>query len=276
MNAGNTVRRTDPVRRLAPQFVRFRGTDGQFYAPTAMVRRTARLNANSAIAGLGDLLERVQPKPEGWVVVPFVLALQKYTMSYHAHSQAEQMVDLATALEAALSGQRSTEVLLRLRSRAAALLQTERDPAGVIFDDIGHLYELRSRLVHGGRTSSKDYEKLLRKLSVIEPSIPVGVAGAYAVDRFRDIVRRALLSRIGLAQGTEPLWSLMEDRTVDRSLADDATRREWRSSWRAQLHQIGAGDAADPAASPVDALVLPSRENAARPVSGGTARVHQP
>jgi len=65
----------------------------------------------------------------------------------------EQLVDLATALEAALIGaERETEGLtLRLRSRVAALLATDDDPARALFDDVNHLYGLRSKLVHGGQ-----------------------------------------------------------------------------------------------------------------------------
>lgn len=68
-----------------------------------------------------------------------------------------RLVDLATALEAALLGaERETEGLtLRLRSRTSALLATDDDPARGLFDDVGLLYGLRSKLVHGGQIKRK-------------------------------------------------------------------------------------------------------------------------
>jgi len=64
-------------------------------------------------------------------------------MSFHAHAWHEQLVDLATALEGALAGSDTSDLTLRLRTRAAALLSTPNDPAAAIFKDTRALYGIR-------------------------------------------------------------------------------------------------------------------------------------
>jgi hypothetical protein len=81
-----------------------------------------------------------------------------------------------------------------------------------------------------------------------------GVQVALGVDRLRDLVRRAILARIILASGYEPLWPLRGDVVVDAALAEDAERDRWRSTWREELAAIGAASAADRARPAADAL----------------------
>ena len=90
----------------------------------------------------------------GVTVAPLGMALHKYARSY-----------LTTALEATLSGTDKMDVVFRIRSRAAALLATSTDRASVIFDDVGVLYDLRSKLIHGATLTEKDFEKQIRKLN---------------------------------------------------------------------------------------------------------------
>jgi hypothetical protein len=82
----------------------------------------------------------------------------------------------------------------------------------------------------------------------------------HAVDRMRDLVRRAILARLCLAAGDRPFWPLQgKTVAVDALLADDATRVIWRQSWRDRLAGIGAAQAADRAAPAYDVLNPPAQ-----------------
>lgn len=199
-------------------------------------------------------MESADHERPGMAQTSFAMAVHKLQLSYHAHNWHEQIVDLATALEAALSGRHATDVVLRLRNRAAALLATERDPASAIFRDVGRLYSLRSTLVHGGEIKEKKLRKMVRRISTVPPDAPFGIALGHAVDRLRDLVRRALLARICLATGDAPFWPLGEDDGVDAALTDDDMRRTWRTAWHDTMDSIGAGDAADASSTAVDVL----------------------
>jgi hypothetical protein len=190
------------------------------------------------------------------------MALWKFSESYLGTPWFDQLVDVCTALEAALSGQDKDDVLLRLRSRTATLLATEQDSAEAIFADVGELYGLRSTLVHGGSVPVKSAEKTFRRLSTFRSGLPASVALAFAVDRLRDLVRRATLARMALASGAEPLWPLDGKVSVDAILADDHKRQQWRAAWREQLASMGAERAADRASDAVDSF---SREDRMSP-----------
>lgn len=139
---------TSFVRRFRPTLVQFRG-DGGLVSSTRMVRRTTRLDAEdrARIAGLTSVFDQVVRPQPGVVVTSFEMALHKFELSYHSYAWYEQVVDLATAFEAVLSGKDKTDILLRLKTRAAALLATEKDPAVDIFKDVGLLYDVRSSYV---------------------------------------------------------------------------------------------------------------------------------
>lgn len=77
---------------------------------------------------------------------------------------------------------------------------------------------------------------------------------AFGVDRFRDIVRRALLARIALGSGADPKWPIGDDQGVDAALTDDdderdrpfdslyATRTRRSVGWRGSSAAISASD----------------------------------
>ena len=236
---------TSLVRRSAPRLVRFRGAPSPF-SLTSVLRRTTCLEPQdtSRFAGLAEAVTAAQGDPEGMYVTSIGMAKHKFAMSYHAHSWDEQLVDLATALEAALSGTATTDVVLRLKTRASALLATENDPAGAIFKDIGTLYDLRSRLIHGSALPIRRLVKSVKSITTVPESLP-NIAVAHAVDRFRDLVRRALLARICLAACEPPLWALGNDENVDVHLADASTRSKWCSTWRDVLRSFGAYESVD-------------------------------
>lgn len=262
---------TTLVSRMNPYMTEFRGS-------RTLVRRTVWLNEQHALAfeAIGELLDKADVKREGMAATSFDVAVAKFNASHHQANPYETLVDLATALEAILAGgEKETEGLtLRLRSRAAALLATKADPAEAIFGDVGRLYGLRSDLVHGGQIKERDLRRNLGKLSMMpegETDNRLGVAVGYAVDRMRDLVRRAILARLCLAADPDPMWPFSGSVGVDGRLSDDETRSRWRTSWHERLAQLGIAEAAQPPRAAVDFLKRPSEEEQARrhPIAEG-------
>lgn len=232
---------TSLVRLFTPTLERFRGSTG-LLSPTSKLRRTTRLEPSDIgrVTTLVEAITKAEGEPQGILLTPFGIAKHKFLMSYHAHAWYEQLVDLATAFEAVLSGTARTDIQLRLKTRASALLATENDPADAIFKDIGILYELRSQLIHGSALSEKRATKGVKSITTVPDNIMPGVAFAYAIDRLRDLVRRALLARICLAICEPPLWGLNQDKNVDARLADTSNRELWHSKWRDVLRSFNA------------------------------------
>lgn len=221
------------------------------------VRRTVRLTGDESAAfeTLGGVIDAADIKREGMVATSFDVALGKFNASHSNGNPYEYLVDLATGLEAALIGtEKETEGLtLRLRSRAAALLATESDPAAALFNDVGRLYGLRSKLVHGGQIKEKELRKIMAQISTSDiAEHAFGVALGHAVDRMRDVLRRAILARLCLASEPDPLWPFDRDASVDATLADDSQRLAWRERWHERLAALGIGPAADRPRSAVD------------------------
>jgi len=224
-----------------------------------LVRRTIRLTGQegAAFTAIGNLIDTAEVKREGMAATSFDVAVSNFNLSHGSSSPYEHLVDLATALEAVLlGGDKETEGLtLRLRNRAAALLATDGDPAGAVFNDVGQLYTLRSKLVHGGRITQTELRKIIARISTVPAGAAeqrFGVALAYAIDRMRDLVRRAILARLCLAEGAEPRWPFDTDPGVDAILADDKRRAAWRADWHERLASLGAGYAAGRPRAAVD------------------------
>lgn len=233
---------TTLLSQFKPRSVVFNGS-------LALVQRTVRLSPNNehAIAGLNKLISTVNRRPYGMLATSFEMALGKFARSFQSGNWDEQIVDLTTALEGALSGSSTTDILLRIETRAAVLLAEVNDPAESIFNDIKHLYDLRSKLVHGSSFRESELRKRNRAISTVPENMPAGTAAAYMVDRLRDLVRRAILMRICLACEPATLWPIHSDEGVDAKLTDDIIRAVWRSRWHERLAEIGAEDAANPA-----------------------------
>jgi hypothetical protein len=226
------------------------------------IRRTVRVSGKEgeAIASIEKLIDEADVQRQEMVMTSFDMALGRFQGSYRADSPFEHLVDLATALEAALAaGERDTEGLtLRLRNRAAALLATESDPAPAIFTDVGLLYSLRSKVVHGGQLKQKDLRRTINRVSTVpteRPTLTPAVALGHAVDRMRDLVRRAILARLCLAAPPDPLWPInAPDVPVDALLVDDQTRGEWRRRWQHRLSGLNAAEVAGPPPTAADFL----------------------
>ena len=245
---------TTLVSRMNPYLTLFRSS-------RRLVRRTVWLNERhaSAFEAIGALVDRADVKREGMAATSFDVALSKFNSSHHQENPYETLVDLATALEAILAGgETETEGLtLRLRNRAAALLAADGDPARAVFGDVGLLYGLRSKLVHGGHIRKSELRRDLGKISTMpqgEAENRFGVAIGYAVDRMRDLVRRAILARLCLAAEPDPVWPFSGSAGVDALLSDDETRGHWRASWHAKLSALGIEAAANPPSKAVDFL----------------------
>lgn len=255
---------TTLVSRMNPYLTEFRGS-------RTLVRRTIWLNEEHAPAfdAINELVDNADVRRDGMAATSFDVALGKFNGSHHQESPYETLVDLATALEAILAGgETETEGLtLRLRNRAAALLATDGDPARAIFSDVGLLYSLRSKLVHGGQIKENDLRRDLGKISTMpegEADNRFGVAIGYAVDRMRDLVRRAILARLCLAAEPDPVWPFTGSLGVDALLSDDETRAHWRTSWHERLAGLGVQAAASPARAAVDFLTPHEQDDQAR------------
>lgn len=250
------------IRCHGPEYTTFRGAGPGLGSPTGLLRRSAVLHPDDApaLAYVQQLLlSSYSSSSADMAFTSLALALHKFTMSFHAHAWHEQLVDLATALEGALAGGDSSDVTLRLRTRAAALINTRDDPAANIFNDIKTLYGIRSKLVHGSDLTSKSLRKNVNSLSTSRPQDPYGLALARAVDRLRDLVRRALLARLALAATSPETWHLGQDDGVDAALVEDTTRTVWRTTWQQALRDVGAHDAPKAASADDDSITPHSR-----------------
>lgn len=141
----------------------------------------------------------VPPETDKQVIQPLDMAFLKYGGTFSAKRWGENVVDLTTALEASLSGTDKTDISLRVCTRAAALLATDDDNPSVIFGDLKILYDLRSNLVHGSAISRNTLDGWLAKLSIFREGDMPNMRIQRAVDRLRDLVRRAIVARLLLA-----------------------------------------------------------------------------
>ena len=225
------------------------------------IRRTVRLRGDEkpTFDALGELIDSAEVKREGMAATSLDAALGRFNASHIPGNPFEHLVDLSTALEAILAGGETDNEALtfRLKSRAAVLLATDEDPARTIFDDVGRLYGLRSKVVHGGQMKQTDLRKIVGKVSTVPPDEAeerFGIASDRVVDRMKDLVRRALLARLCLAAQPDPLWPFEGPTPVDALLSDDATRVAWRTRWHERMGELGAADAAGPPRAAVDFL----------------------
>jgi Apea-like HEPN len=225
------------------------------HANYPMFVRPAVLSAQSraSIASVLELRDQINLRTATEVVHPLEMALLKFSGTFSARGWFEDIVDLTTALEASLSGTSATDISLRVCSRAAALLATDTDNPSDIFGDLHKLYELRSRLVHGSSVSRKDMDRWLMGLSVARDTAKPAMRVAIAVDRLRDLVRRAILARLIL--GSDQRWPFRGDLPpIDQILADSKKSNEWRETWQGGLSGIGAADAVGPPAPLADSV----------------------
>lgn len=196
------------------------------------------------LLALYDATERLAP---GEAIHGLVMAEIKFTNSFSSKPWYEKIVDLATALEATLSGTDKSDVTLRICNRAAQLLSTTQDPPKVIYADVKALYDLRSSLVHGAAMKETELNKLLRKVSCVTEETRPDMRTELAVDRLRDLVRRSILMRLTLS--SEGRWPLRGNNPppIDQILTAATEAAEWRDAWQQAMSDLGAPEAIQPA-----------------------------
>jgi hypothetical protein len=194
------------------------------------------------LLALYDSTERQAP---GEAVHGLQTAVIKFTGSFSPRPWFERIVDLATALEATLSGTDKADVTLRVCSRAAQLLSTDRDPPQTIFADVKALYDLRSSLVHGATITDKGLNKSLRGISCVPEDRPPLWRIELAVDRLRDLVRRSILMRLVLSANHWPLRG-NNPPPLDQILTDTPATGAWRDAWHQGAADLGDRQAAQP------------------------------
>ncbi|MFI5258325.1 MAG: hypothetical protein ACHQ01_01765 [Candidatus Limnocylindrales bacterium] len=179
-----------------------------------------------------------KPKP----VPSVLLAIWRYTRSLReAASWQDSVLDLATALEACLGPASKEEIGLCLRTRAAHLLAFDDSAqADAIYTDIQDLYTLRSNIIHGNTRLKPDLPSLwkARGYEHVSETDRLHVL----LDRWQDIVRRAIAVRLALADDAvgSPLWPLTGDEpNVDKMLVRRDARREWHERILAVSESFG-------------------------------------
>lgn len=232
---------TSRIGRIAPYMFDLR-SPGFF---NTLTHRVARLDESHAepISRFLDLLNNATASKPNMLISSLDMALTMFDRSHQLVAWFDRLVDLSTALEAALigDGDENAGLKLRLRNRVATLLACDTDSPTDLFKDVGELYDLRSTLVHGGNITTKALTKKINRISAVSAGPQLGIATEQAVDRLRDIVRRSILARISLSHGPKPLWT--SERSVDEVLADERHRAQWKSYWQEHMKEIGVPDA---------------------------------
>ena len=215
--------------------------------------------------GLEYLASFICSMDEGsWAPVSMALSRLGRSLDGWTPGIMDQVVDLAIGLEAALAGTDKTEVALRLRARAADILATDADPPDAIYRDVKTLYDLRSTIAHGGSLSGKDVKKAIGSVTGTTASRWRGEQYLLALDRWRDLLRRAILARIALTTATVPsIAGAKRDSRfdVDELLLRENNRNAWREHIRAFWAEHGLADAPNPA--PTARITIGGPSNAA-------------
>jgi hypothetical protein len=178
-----------------------------------------------------------------------VIGINRYARSLTGMEWRDVVLDLAMALEACLIPGTKEEIGLTLKTRAAHLLGRNDEERDAIFCDIADLYQLRSDLIHGNakfnRTPAKLFEARGFTQLFVDDQMKV------LLDRWRDIVRRAICARLLLAD----VWPLVGDNTsVDRFLVRNDTREAWCQQLVGKAADLGLPLLVNPAPPLVDEL----------------------
>jgi hypothetical protein len=169
-----------------------------------------------------------------------VVALRRLTRSYRSPAWADTVLDLTTALEACIGPRtKDQEIGLTLRTRAAHLqADDDSEQAETIYLDITDLYGLRSDIIHGNLVFTKDLPTLWEQHGYAQPLPNDRIQ--LLMDRWREIVRRAIAARLMLADptmaihygsptATTPAW-------IERSCDGTDVTSGGPGSWRAPRH----------------------------------------
>ena len=201
-------------------------------------------------SGIGALANRVHEwfDHDSLEANPLMLAVGRLNRSIdgRATTHADIVTDIAIGLEAAFAGTGHSEVSLRLRTRAADLLATDDDPGDRIYQDVKELYQLRSDFVHGRILRSKDFEKAIGGVSSATRSKHFGEKVQLALDRWRDILRRAILARAALSADGAP-WQFAKSVDIERVLRSPTERDKWLHQMHGYWADLNLASALEPA-----------------------------
>lgn len=219
------------------------------------ISRFMRLANRPVALGAGDVagLEALSSRVDEWFggddleANPLLIATGRLNRSMDGSSVAvaDVLIDLSVGLEAALSGTDSSDVSLRLRLRAADLLTTPDDPGDRIYKDVKELYRLRSGIIHGTGVTGAEVKKSINRVSSTSRSSLPGEQLELALDRWRDLLRRAILARAALAT-EDSLWPLKNSVDVDGELRTESRRAAWLAYSRRYWTDLGLASALDP------------------------------
>jgi len=173
-----------------------------------------------------------------------LVAVNRFLRSHRAAGWADTAIDIAIALEAALSTGENDELTLRIKTRAANLLARPGDPPGAIFRDVGELLRIRGKVAHGEPIPQKRWQDLYDARGLTQILVEDRLAVLF--DRWRDLVRRAILMRLLLDEAG--IWRIGAKPAggVDEAMIDPTARREWRRAIRRRSMELGIPAAIDP------------------------------
>ncbi|HYK96126.1 MAG TPA: hypothetical protein VE011_09715 [Candidatus Dormibacteraeota bacterium] len=224
--------------------------------------RVGVVNAEE-LAGIDAIATRIcELDDRSKVKIPpaIIVALSRFNRSHRTAAWADVVIDIAIGLEAALSTGEREEITLRIKTRAAQLLARAGDPPSAIFEDVGELLKIRGKVAHGEVIPPKRWEDLFAARGLDQVMVDDRVAVLF--DRWRDLLRRAILARLLLEAGGSGPWRFDRDPDldVDEAMVDPRRRREWRTLIRRRAIELGIPRALDKPIPLRDFLHEPFRE----------------
>lgn len=209
----------------------------------------------SHLAGTEAIAARLcelDTRAEGKIPPAITIALSRFNRSHRAAAWADVLIDITIGLEAALSTGERDEITLRIKSRAANLLARPGDPPGAIFGDVGELLRIRGKVAHGEPIPQKRWEDLFAARGLTHVMVEDRLAVLF--DRWRDLLRRAILARLLLDH--DGPWRIGSPPAVgvDDALIDPAQRRAWRRAIRRRADELGIAGSIDAPIPLVDYL----------------------
>ena len=165
--------------------------------------------------------------------------LNQFTASFSHDPWMVQVPRLITALEAWLLPEADTEAVTgRLRTRLCLLLQEDAESCAQLYSDVTKLYGLRSSMEHGADVVAKKARRTIRGAAGTDGDLH-GINGATAIERLRELVRKAICVRLVLASGDAPAWPIIDRQPVDVQMLEDGFRRECRQRLREESDRLG-------------------------------------
>ncbi len=201
-------------------------------------RRVVRLEAGASVSipAVIRLVSDAAGPIDRETVHPLRYALHRFVRSKYEHSALDAMAELAISLDSALlEGDITRGKREALGTRTSLLLYSASESQFEIKSDVLACYTVRNSVAHGDKLELREIANCLRSVS----TVPGGAADlevlATALDRFRDLTRRALLARLILAASEAAGWPVPTQRNDPIAKTTFATE-DLHSAWRRQVH----------------------------------------